>query len=474
MKQRLFTKYFLTTAFLVLISLTVMLMILTVVYNNYLADYKYETLSKTCESVSAFAESENGGIKDRASAKGTYYIMRNLAEVSDLDLYITDNEGIIRICSCDEWNIDGNCEHTGTRVDGNFIRNSVSENAKGLYTLGIYTKPHYVCSATVKVDGAAVGVVIAAAPLSAVKELMIKVSKIYALSAVLPICIMFIALYVITYRTTKPLKLMSQAANAMAKGDFSRRIPVTRDDEIGQLAVSFNQMTNNLARMESMRKSFIADVSHELKTPMTTIAGFIDGIIDGTIEPEKQEYYLNIVSKEVKRLSRMVESMLGLSRLESDEFALKYEKFDFRELLLSVVIGQEQRIEKKNITINGLDSIESVTVNADKDLIYRVIYNLVDNAVKFTNENGKIDFSLLVDSKRMTFEIKNTGRGIPQKDLPFVFERFYKVDKSRSANKNSTGLGLYMVKTIISKHNGTVTVNGKEGEFASFTVKLPL
>lgn len=260
----------------------------------------------------------------------------------------------------------------------------------------------------------------------------------------------------------------------MAKGDFSKRIPVTSDDEIGELAVSFNQMTNSLARLEGMRKSFVADVSHELKTPMTTIGGFIDGIIDGTIDEGKQKYYLSLVSDEVKRLSRMVESMLSLSRLESDEFFLKPEKFDFRDLLLSVVISQEQRIEKKELEIKGLDGVCSATVYADRDLIHRVVYNLVDNAIKFTDSGGVLSFSLEVDSQNMSFTVKNTGNGIPKSELPYLFERFYKVDKSRSANKKSTGLGLYIVKTIVKKHNGTITVRSLENEYTAFTVSLPL
>ena len=147
-------------------------------------------------------------------------------------------------------------------------------------------------------------------------------------------------------------------ASMAAKGDFSKRIPVTSDDEIGELAVSFNQMTNSLVQLEGMRKSFVANVSHELKTPMTTIGGFIDGILDGTIEPEKQSYYLQIVSDEVRRLSRLVQSMLSMAKLESGEFVLKPELFDFRELLCTIVISQEQRIEAEKIEITGLDGIE--------------------------------------------------------------------------------------------------------------------
>ena len=298
--------------------------------------------------------------------------------------------------------------------------------------------------------------------------------KLLVFSALIPIIIMFFAMFAITYRLTKPLKMMSEATKAMAKGDFSKRIPVTSDDEIGELAISFNQMTNSLVQLENMRRSFVANVSHELKTPMTTIGGFIDGIIDGTIEYDKQQYYLQIVSQEIKRLSRLVQSMLSMAKLESGEYILKPELFDFRELLCTIVISQEQRIERNSLNITGLDTIQSVSVKADKDFIHQVIYNLVDNAVKFTDDGGTINFSLKSDSRKLLFEITNTGKGIPQNQLDYVFERFYKVDKSRSANKNSTGLGLYIAKTIISAHGGKISVASKENEFTTFKVILPL
>ena len=314
----------------------------------------------------------------------------------------------------------------------------------------------------------------AGASSQSVKPLINNSLKIYLLSSLVPLIIMFAALYYMTYRINKPLKLMSEAAKAMAKGDFSKRIPVTSDDEIGELAASFNGMTNSLARLEETRKSFIANVSHEMRTPMTTIGGFIDGIIDGTIEPEKQDYYLNIVSNEIKRLSRMVQSMLNLARLESSEFVLKSEAFDFREQILGIVIGQEQRIEEKKIDIRGLDSLPAVTLVADKDLIHQVVYNLVDNAIKFVNEEGYIAFDVKAGANNVEFSIENSGVGIPRGDLPFIFDRFYKLDKSRAANKSSMGLGLYIVKTIIKNHGGTISVCSKENEFTRFNFVLPL
>lgn len=473
-KHRLFSKYFIATAFIVLFSLTVLMMILTIVFSNNIADSKYTALDKTCSSIGDFVNAINN-VETENDERSLYYIMKNLAEISDSEVFYADTTGTVRICACEAWGHEGFCDHTGVILPTDFTERLSTKGLHEINTLGIYPTPHYVSGLSIlDGDNTVIGTVVATAPTSATEELIIDIVRIYLFSAIIPLVLMFFALYGMTYRLTKPLKLMSDAAKAMAKGDFSKRIPVTSDDEIGELAVSFNQMTNSLAQLEGMRKSFVANISHELKTPMTTIGGFIDGIIDGTIEPEKQNHYLNIVSTEVKRLSRMVQSMLNISKLESGEFALKPEAFDFRELLISIVINQEQRIEKQALNITGLDTIPSVTVNADRDLIHQVVYNLVDNAIKFTDTDGKIDFALKVDLKRMTFIIKNSGEGIPAAELPYVFERFYKIDKSRSAIKNSTGLGLYIVKTIVKIHGGTIKVSSRENEYTVFEVTLPL
>ena len=165
--------------------------------------------------------------------------------------------------------------------------------------------------------------------------------------------------------------------------------------------------------------------------------------------------------------------MLSMSRLESGEFALKKELFDLRELLFTIAIGQEQRIEQQQLDIRGLDTLEAISIEADKDLIYQAVYNLVDNAIKFTKTGGYIEFSLRKENAKTVLMVKNSGSGIPQKDLPYIFERFYKVDKSRSASKNSTGIGLYIVKTIVNAHSGTVVAASKEDEYTAFKIVLP-
>lgn len=472
MKLKLFKKYFFMTSLIIVFSLSVMMMILSFALNNYLAKEKYKSLSISCTEVTEYiSELSDGAIK----TEDFFKTVNALASVSDVDIFIADNAGRVIACGCDDWMENGECFHSDTIISADELKGVGGKSSFKLGTLEIYKNPHYIASEPLYGrENERIGTVFGAAPISAIRELMLTIIRLYLLSAVIPIILMFFAIYTMTYRMTKPLKLMSEASKAMAKGDFSKRIPVTSDDEIGELAVSFNQMTNSLVQLEGMRKSFVANVSHELKTPMTTIGGFIDGILDGTIEPEKQRYYLTIVSDEVKRLSRLVQSMLSMAKLESGEFVLKPELFDFRELLCTIVISQEQRIESQKLNITGLDEIQSVSVNADRDLIHQVIYNLLDNAIKFTDESGTIDFKVKSDNKKLVFTITNTGAGIPENELPYVFDRFYKVDKSRSAVKNSTGLGLYIVKTILKAHGGSITVASRENSFTSFGVTLPL
>ncbi len=472
MKSKLFKRYFLTTAVIIVFCLTFMLLILSVVISNYLAKDKYKLLEENCRSVSTIAAAD---YNSAAYERNLYNIVRVLGSVSDLQIYITDEQCNITICTCPDWSETGVCKHTNAAIPKNISREILSGEFKQVSNLGgLFDEICYtVGKPMLSADGTVLGTVIAASTTSSLKALLSVLFQLYALSAIFPLVFMFFAIYATTYRWSKPLKMMSSAARSMAKGDFSKRIPIMSDDEIGELSIAFNQMTNSLVQLEGMRRSFIANVSHELKTPMTTIGGFIDGIIDGTIEPEKQEYYLNIVSAEVKRLSRLVQSMLSLSKLESGEFKMNPVKFDVYETLCDIVISQEQRINNKDIDIIGLDEIQSTQIIADKDLIYQVIYNLIDNAIKFTNKSGRISFSLETKDNIVIFSINNTGDIIADADLPHVFERFYKSDKSRSAKKDSTGLGLYIVKTIISLHRGSVSVSSSEESGTTFTVSLP-
>ena len=228
-----------------------------------------------------------------------------------------------------------------------------------------------------------------------------------------------------------------------------------------------------MSSVETMRRSFVANVSHELRTPMTTIAGFIDGILDGTIPAEKRDYYLKIVSDEIKRLSRLVKTMLSLSRIDSGQLRLNMVDFDLLRLTGQTLLTFEKRIEEKSITIEGLEDAEPMPVHGDYDLLGQVLYNLLDNAVKFTNAGGSICIHMEKQDDRTVCSIRNTGAGIPAEEMPRIFERFYKSDRSRGLDKNGIGLGLYIVQTAVALHKGEVLVRSVEGDYTEFSFWLP-
>ena len=282
----------------------------------------------------------------------------------------------------------------------------------------------------------------------------------------------FVVSGIFARRITKPIKKMQAAAKNIAKGNYKERIPITSEDEIGQLATSFNEMTESLSQLEKMRSSFISDVSHELRTPMTIISGFVEGILDGTIPEEKRKQYLDIVLSEIKRLSRLVSELLESSRLEQGKVVLRKENIDINRLVAESAISYENAVAGRNIEVNlELDGHECIAY-ADKDSIKRVLINLIDNAIKFTPDGGRISLKTETIDKKVTVFVENSGEGIAPEELKHIWERFYKTDKSRSMDKRGVGLGLYIVKTIITHHGGEIRAESEQGKYARFIFTL--
>ena len=270
-----------------------------------------------------------------------------------------------------------------------------------------------------------------------------------------------------------PLQEISKATEKVSKGDFSGRIHIKSKDELGMLVHSFNDMADALEKEEQVRRDFIANISHELKTPMTTIAGFIDGILDGTIPPERQEHYLKIVKDEVSRLAELVASMLSLARIDSGKTEIHKSEFQLLDLLFDILMTFEDRLDNNNITVDGVEETDGIEVYADRGLLHQVFYNLIENAVKFTPNGGTITINAEIRDNRLYFSIKNTGKGISAEDLQFIFDKFYKTDKSRSKDKKSMGLGLYIVKTIVQLHGGNITATSELGGETCFAGWIP-
>lgn len=343
---------------------------------------------------------------------------------------------------------------------------------------GIYDKNHFIVAVPFVAGGETgrdytVGFVFVASSASAISEFRSDISRILAVAVIIAAIVSFNLVYMLTYQQVKPLRAMAQAAGRFAEGDFSVRVPVNSQNEVGQLAVAINDMADKLTVSENMNRSFIANISHELKTPMTNISGYVDGMLDGTFPKEDHEKYLRIVSDETRRLARLVRSMLDLSRIDSGAMQLKKQRFNLSNVIFNALVSFEHRIDEKHIDIQGFDSLEPVTVNGDPDLMHQVLYNLFDNAVKFTNQGGYIRVGVSVQNKIATVSIRNSGIGVPSGDLSHIFERFYKSDKSRSYDKQGVGLGLYIVKTIVMLHGGTIHAESAEGTYCNVVFTLP-
>ena len=280
------------------------------------------------------------------------------------------------------------------------------------------------------------------------------------------------------YNTSKllgPVRGITNAAESYAKGDFSVRLKLTGDAEMDDLAATMNRMADFIDRNERSRRSFVSNVSHELKTPMTTIGGFVDGILDGTIPPEDERKYLKTVSSEVKRMTRLVQSMLNISKFEEGSLSPAFQPLDLTELLIKTLFLFEKKIDAKDLEIEGLGACEHITAEADRDLMQQVFYNLIENAIKFVNERGTLTFAVQSTAEeQIEIRIRNSGEGLTEDELSHIFERFYKTDHSRERDTTGVGLGLSIVSRIMVLQNGSVTVKSVYGEYTEFIVSLPL
>ena len=478
----LFAKYLTVMMAMILVSYFVLASALTVFLATRLSSEKEILLTENVKQNASYCEKIFASCESQEELNNALIIICNnlgvTANAIDADVFFCRPDGKVILCKEDYLysyspNSDGCMLHKGYQIPSD-IMSSVS---RGYYFSGskidnLYSEKTFLAGAPVRVGKTVVGAVFAATPVDiSLKEYATRIMSLFLSSVIFAIALSFLVVYAFTAKLTNPLRQMSNATKAYAQGDFSKRVKVRGSDEFAELCQNFNRMASALSVLESSRRSFVANVSHELKTPMTTISGFIDGMLDGTIPPEKQGEYLKIVSNETKRLSRLVTSMLNLSKIESGELEPKRGEFDVSMLLVDCILNFEQEIERKNIEITGFDNIGKVQLNADRDMIYQVFYNLIDNAVKFTNDNGEISVFVGENDKNQTIvSIQNTGEGISSEEIGRIFERFYKVDKSRSYDVKSAGLGLYLCKTIVELHGGQIYAESVENEFTRFTI----
>ncbi len=466
-------KNFMTIAALVLLCFVILSASFVLVGRNYALRERRETIESNVIELSrlASAYAQDGSLEDWNFRITLSTVARSTGNLC----FVTDGGGTVVSCS----DAEPNCKHIGKTVPEAVLESLREKNYySGLSTLGALSEETgYVAALPVlSPDGGVSGYVFALSSVSGVIETWRSILNIFLMMSLVIIALALILGYFSSKVRARPINEMADAALKFAHGDFSARVTVDeRDDELGALAASFNQMAESLQQSEQRRSDFIANVAHELKTPMTTISGFADGILDGTIPYEKQAHYLETISSETKRLNRLVRSMLELSRMESGDLTeLRSKSFDASEVLVQAMLLFERKINSKRLEVDAQLPEDPILVCGDRDAISQVMYNLLENAVKFADPGSVLGVSLFKQGPKAYVSIKNRGPTIPEEELPLIFDRFHKTDKSRSIDRDGYGLGLYIVKTILGNHGEDIAVTSRDGvtEFVfSLTIK---
>lgn len=475
MRNNLFRRQFLLTAGLILLSFILLAASFTALSYRYMVREKKESME---ENVS-YAASMTQVILQRGfdPAEDAFPIYGPaLSHISDSDLVLCDASGtVLRYIADGADDLDYVGSTISSDVTSQMIQNGIYS---GMSDLGIYSGVHFAAGAPIFLqtgqgDSMQYFIFMTASATDLV-VLWKSLATLFFFVAVIVMCVACIACSIFSMQQVKPLREMADAVRRFGMGEYDVRVDDTgHKDEIGDLASAFNAMADSLANSEKRRQEFVANISHELKTPMTTISGFTNGILDGTIPPEKVNDSLQVISSETARLSRLVRRMLDVSALQARESVQSQVEFDISETIVQVMISLEGKIKNRQLDMDVHIPDDPVRVWGDPDGITQVCYNLLDNAAKFAAPGTAIAVTITTKGTKAYISVKNQGETIPPDELNMIFDRFHKSDRSRSIDKEGVGLGLYIVKTILNNHKENITVTSKDGvtEFI-FTLTL--
>ena len=465
MKNSIYFRIFIATALIVLLSFSLLGGLSTAIsYRRAMAD-------KRAMMTSALSETAR-----YITTQYLYYAV-NLDDldlnmwltmtsgVTGFDLLVTDANGVVESCS------DKYLVNLGKIVPDTLLQSvTAGENPVVISSLGqIYPERRQISGTplTMMANGEirTFGYLFVTSDMTAFRQEWTNFYSLFILLALSVMLLAFVISFIAMKKQSEPLNEMAGAARRFARGEFGTRVKDRgRKDELGQLTEAFNAMAESLESVEQRRRDFIANLSHELKTPMTVIAGFAEGLLDGTIPRKDEARYLGVISSETRRLSRLVRSMLEISTLQSTEEKVIGERnFDVSEIVRLALLSLDRKIEDKQLDVKAELPEEIIKTRGDADSIIQVVFNLIDNAIKFSVPGGVIELELWKQGQRAFVSVTNRGETIPTDELPLIFERFHKTDRSRSADREGVGLGLFIVKKILDNHNEDIFVTSANG-----------
>lgn len=470
MKKSIFTKLMSTYFIIIVISYTIVAIFLSLWFNNYYYNQRTNALIREGVGLNKTISDYLHDKDDKSKKENLMFQLSVIDRLLDARVWVIDNYGYVYGYSGKESENMMGKQLSNKEVDevrrGNIVVRTGSFTER-------FTSPMLTVGVPIVINDQVQSAVFLHSPINEIKNTLKKVYFVIWMCAFFAIIISAFIIYYFSEKIIiKPVDKINQTAKAISKGEFDKRVDIISNDEIGDLALSFNYMADSLKNLEGMRRSFIANISHELRSPMTSINGFIMGMIDGTIPQDKWKYYLEIVSGEIKRLIRLINDLLDLARLESGEFSIQVGVFDINELIRERIIKFEDKINKKEIGVEVKLINNKVNVKGDRDRIDQVLTNLLDNAIKFVPQKGVIEINTEMKEDRLLVGVYNSGTPIPKDEINYIWDRFHKADKARSRG-GGTGLGLSIARQIVNQHKENIWVeSGENGTKFVFTLTM--
>ncbi len=440
---------------------------LSIVYTRH---YMKETESKLIEQGKKISE-EYTKAYFTGDLKDLEYELQVLEDYMEASVFFINRDGVLVMASPrikEKWIGQAltNMEAIGGVLDGNIV--SLEGKINGMFDEPVLTVGYpfqvgqmagiFMCTSMPEIERSIQGMY-----------------RVGFFSLVIVMTLGILLAYFSSKKISHPLMQMNDAVKVIASGNFEQRVEIKSEDEVGQLAESFNHMAESLYKYEKVRRDFIANVSHDLRSPLTSIQGFLNAIIDGTVPVEKQNHYLNIVLEETQRLAKLTNDIVDLSRAQTSTITLEITKFDVNDLIRDSLERLEPRLHDKKINVNAIFASKTTEVLADRDKIARVLHNLIDNAIKFSEQEGVIEIeTTLKDHKKVLVHVRDYGKGISKENQKYIFDRFYKADFSRGEDKTGSGLGLSIVREFLMAHGENIGVKSAEGKGTEFIFSLKL
>lgn len=466
MKHSLFDKIFLGFLFLSIAVFSLLVFYSTYATKKALTDEKTDVL--TNEAFLVVEQTIGGYINGAYTIEEAQKNLDYYAKTLKVSVWMTDQDG--RIIAFSNSDAEAKTPRNIYLLDHDFDINSASSFTGDFY--GCFNKDVITVTIPITTNGAPNGMVLIHATMDQLDSVQSDIIRVIYVPFLIMIIISFILLGIISGKIMKPIKKINAVAEEYATGNFETKMDIHSEDEIGQLAATLEYMASELSKLDEYRKSFISNISHDFRSPLTSIKGYIEAIQDGTIPPEKQDKYLNIVVDETKRLTKLTSGLLELNNYDTYGLWLILKDFDIVSLIRKATSTFEGKCNEKGITIILNNHTEKSIVHGDKVKIQQVIYNLLDNAIKFTPKGKNIYLTITEKNDKVFVSVKDEGCGIPEDSLNKIWVRFYKADASRGKDKQGTGLGLSITREIVKAHGENINVVSTEGVGSEFTFSL--